>query len=428
MISIIVPVKNQVVLLKQTLSSLVPEKGGHEVIVVDRGSVDGAEESLRTMPWVRLIKTEAQGNQGLNEASLKAKGDILLFLEPGVWLERGWPAFVEEAAEKPGFKVGCFRLSIGGKNPLYRLIEWTSTMRTFLFKAARGSQALFVRADLAGGQPLFAEDTSHADFELCKRYGEEGAVTQIRRAAVHSGDRWSGPGVCRRFCSDAGTFWSWQQGGSSPLNGHQSGSGRNAVIMLLDRPEARRSDTWLDDAVGADRSAQIYRENVEHILNSIKGSSGETDTLIFYQPEAAREEMVRWLGDRATLIPQHGKTRTVGRLADVGSHFDREYRKIIVLWSQCPALSKSEIKRAVDALDDNEIVIGPTDDGGCYLIGVKKFDPEFFQDLDWSQQDMYKEVLQRAKAQRVAFESLPPLRDFDSLEDFSYNYALGYVQ
>jgi hypothetical protein len=428
MISIIIPVKNQVGLLKQTLSSLVPEKEGQEILVVDRGSMDGAVELARGMPWVRLIRSEAGRNQSLNEGVLKAKGGILLFLEPGVRLERGWPVRVEEAAAKPGFKVGCFRMSIAGQNPMYRLIEWTSSMRTFLFKAARGSQALFVRADLAGGQPLFSEDATHADFELCKRYAEEGAVTQLRRSALQPADRWSRAGVCRRFCSDVSSFWSWQQGGSTPLNGHQPGPGRIAVMMLLNRPEARPAGAWLDHAVGADRSAQIYRENVEHILNSINGSYGETDTLVFYQPKSAREEMVQWLGDRATLIPQHGRTRKAARLADAGSHFDREYRKVIVLWSQCPALSKSELKRAVDALDDNEIVIGPTDDGGCYLIGVKTFDPEFFQDIDWSRPDMYKEMLRRAKAQGVAFESLPPLRDFDSIEDFSYNYALGYVQ
>jgi len=428
MISIIIPVKNQVGLLKQTLASLVPEKEGQEVIVVDSGSVDGAAELIRSMPWVRMVRTSGAKYQGLNEGVQKSKGDILLFLEPGVRLERGWPIRVEEAAEKPGFKVGCFRLSIEGQNPVYRLIEWTSSLRTFLFKAARGSQALFVRADLAGGQPLFSEDATHADFDLCKRFVEEGTVTQLRRAALHPADRWSRGGACRRYCNDVSSFWSWQQGGGGAGNGHQPGPGRNAVIMLLDKPDSRRAGAWLDDAVGPDRSAQIYRENVEHILSSINGSGGDLDTLVFYQPKSAREEMVRWLGDWATLIPQHGRTRGAARLADAGNHFDQEYKKIIALSSQCPSLSKSDVKRAVDALDDNEIVLGPTDDGGCYLIGVKKFDPEFFREIDWSSPDMYKEMLRRAKEQGVAIESLPPLRDFDSIEDFSYNYALGYVQ
>lgn len=95
--SIYIPVFNERDALRRTLRALVPEKGGHEVFVVDRGSVDGSADVVKEFPWVEWVSAEDPVlTSCLNQAASRGEGDILLFLLPGSIPVRGWSAALEK--------------------------------------------------------------------------------------------------------------------------------------------------------------------------------------------------------------------------------------------------------------------------------------------------------------------------------------------
>ena len=90
-ISILIPVFNQRDALKRTLRALIPEKGTHEILVVDMGSTDGTSDIIKEYDWAKRVTPDARPRAAaLNEAASGATGDFLMFLEPGSLPARGW--------------------------------------------------------------------------------------------------------------------------------------------------------------------------------------------------------------------------------------------------------------------------------------------------------------------------------------------------
>jgi len=96
-ISIFLPIFNRRDELQRSLRALIPEKGDHEVFVVDLGSTDGSQDIAKEHEWVTLIASkEGLRSKAMNAAVDQSSGDILFFLEPGSMPERGWAQALED--------------------------------------------------------------------------------------------------------------------------------------------------------------------------------------------------------------------------------------------------------------------------------------------------------------------------------------------
>lgn len=101
-ISIYIPVFNQRDELQRTLRALIPEKGGHEVFVVDRGGSDGSMDVLKGHDWAAPVDAkEHQLAAALNRAvSERGDGELLFFLRPGAVPARGWSQALADSLGK----------------------------------------------------------------------------------------------------------------------------------------------------------------------------------------------------------------------------------------------------------------------------------------------------------------------------------------
>jgi GT2 family glycosyltransferase len=107
--SIYIPVFNRRDELKRTLRALVPEKGSHEVFVVDLGSTDGSQEVLKDFTWAQLLTPKADiRSKALNEAVKTGEGEVLMFLEPGTLPARGWSQVVVDHLANGAADAGHF--------------------------------------------------------------------------------------------------------------------------------------------------------------------------------------------------------------------------------------------------------------------------------------------------------------------------------
>jgi uncharacterized protein len=85
--------------------------------------------------------------------------------------------------------------------------------------------------------------------------------------------------------------------------------------------------------------------------------------------------------------------------------------------SDIPGVTRETALAALDALEVAELVVGPAEDGGYYLIALREPHPELVRGIGWSTPAVLAQTLERAKASRLRVHALEPLRDVDTLAD-----------
>jgi rSAM/selenodomain-associated transferase 1 len=93
------------------------------------------------------------------------------------------------------------------------------------------------------------------------------------------------------------------------------------------------------------------------------------------------------------------------------------YRKVILVGSDCPAIDRSYLRTALQALDKEALVLGPATDGGYVLIGATRINPALFQGVSWGRDSVFEETVARANALDYQWTELNELPDIDRPED-----------
>ncbi len=91
--------------------------------------------------------------------------------------------------------------------------------------------------------------------------------------------------------------------------------------------------------------------------------------------------------------------------------------KVVIIGSDCFDLDAETIDEAFDKLESSDVVIGPANDGGYYLLGTNNFHPELFENVNWSTETVLMETVQQAKQNNLRVTLLKELIDLDTIED-----------
>ena len=94
-------------------------------------------------------------------------------------------------------------------------------------------------------------------------------------------------------------------------------------------------------------------------------------------------------------------------------------RRVVLIGSDCPGITAKVLNAAFSHLNHYDLVLGPTTDGGYYLIGLRAPSPELFQDLPWGTADVLEMTLSRAASLGLRTILLEPLTDIDRPEDLA---------
>ena len=90
---------------------------------------------------------------------------------------------------------------------------------------------------------------------------------------------------------------------------------------------------------------------------------------------------------------------------------------LVIIGSDTPDLPATRVLRAFDALRTHELVLGPSADGGYYLIGLQRPVPALFRGIDWSTERVLAQTLERARSLPLRVALLKPHRDLDAWSD-----------
>jgi rSAM/selenodomain-associated transferase 1 len=195
-----------------------------------------------------------------------------------------------------------------------------------------------------------------------------------------------------------------------------------ALIVFVKHPEPGRVKTRLEPLVGPEGSAILYRVLAEAVLEATVPRAGEYETLVFYAPRESGPAMRAWLPG-VRLLPQKGDDLGARMNAAFGRAFERGAGRVAIVGTDSPTVTRATVVTALEALDHAEVVIGPAEDGGYYLLALSGPQPELFRDISWSTSTVLETTEARARSRGLAVHRLPTLRDIDTPEDLRAEWA-----
>jgi rSAM/selenodomain-associated transferase 1 len=195
-----------------------------------------------------------------------------------------------------------------------------------------------------------------------------------------------------------------------------------ALIVFLKHPRPGRVKTRLAAALGGDTAAALYRALAEEVLRATVPRPGEYETLVFFDPPEAAVEMRAWLPG-VRLRPQSAGDVGQRMAAAFDRVFERGPRRVAIIGTDVPAMTRETVAGALAGLDEADAVIGPAEDGGYYLVALREPHPELFEDVAWSTPTVLEETLARAAAAGLRVRQLAHLRDVDTLADLRAEWS-----
>jgi rSAM/selenodomain-associated transferase 1 len=190
---------------------------------------------------------------------------------------------------------------------------------------------------------------------------------------------------------------------------------KDRVIVFVKAPRPGAVKTRLAAALGPARAADVSRAIAEEEIRAT-APRGDYDRVFAFDPPDAREEIAAWLpGER--LEAQQGADLGARMTAAIQSAFDDGTRRAAVIGTDVPSCAHHHVAAALAALDDHDVALGPTHDGGYYLIALDRPRPALFQGIPWSTPSVLPATAERAGVLGLTVLMLDPLRDVDTVED-----------
>lgn len=185
-----------------------------------------------------------------------------------------------------------------------------------------------------------------------------------------------------------------------------------ALIIFIKNPVLGKVKTRLASSVGDSPALEIYKGLLDH--TKIVSLQVDAARLLFYSDKVERHDL--W--------PEKKYSKSLQSGIDLGERMlnafkqATEYDKKIIIGSDCPGITPELIDQAYTALDYHDVVIGPSVDGGYYLLGMNDLIPELFEHMPWSTDQVLLETVKILQQKRLLYKLLPLLRDVDTLEDW----------
>jgi hypothetical protein len=186
-----------------------------------------------------------------------------------------------------------------------------------------------------------------------------------------------------------------------------------ALSIFLKAPRLGTVKTRLAAEVGERHALRLYRLMAARTLAAARAAG--LDSSIWFTPADAGAEMRHWLGEAWVMRPQ--ASGDLGARLAAAAHAVEPGRGWLAVGADCPRLDAALLARAIEAIADGGVVLGPTLDGGYYLVGGRAPLPDIFSAMPWSTGRLLTETRARLSAAGLTWQELGTLRDVDTAAD-----------
>lgn len=199
-----------------------------------------------------------------------------------------------------------------------------------------------------------------------------------------------------------------------------------AIGLMAKFPLVGKVKTRLAATTGADRALAVYEALLANAVSVVTGLD-ETAYLrtAFIEPGFyVKDFAAAYPGCDQLFAQQEGNlgARMQGALGQLLAN--QAVRKACLIGADIPELDQTAINRAHELLTDNDLVLGPTTDGGYYLIALKHVRAELFTDMPWGTDDVLERTKSTAAQLGLRVALLGTLRDLDDAADLNHFKSL----
>jgi hypothetical protein len=186
---------------------------------------------------------------------------------------------------------------------------------------------------------------------------------------------------------------------------------KNLLLIFTRNPELGKCKTRLAATIGDEAALRMYEFLLKHTVAITKDLPVRKQ--VYYSVKVRENDL--WDANIFSKKQQHGTHLGERMQHAFAQGFEQGYERIVIIGSDLYDLTQSDLENAFSALSDHDFVIGPAEDGGYYLLGMKRLKTEIFQNKNWGTASVLKDTLLNLKTESVHL--LPERNDIDVYED-----------
>jgi hypothetical protein len=188
---------------------------------------------------------------------------------------------------------------------------------------------------------------------------------------------------------------------------------KKALILFTKNPELGKVKTRLAKTIGNENALEIYKNLLQHTKEiALKVNA---DKFLFYSNEINQND--QWENAIFNKKLQSGDDLGIRMKTAFSEVFALGYTSVCIIGSDCYELNSEIVTTAFDSLKQNDFVVGPTFDGGYYLLGMNKINNRVFEEVSWSTETVFETTISRINETKSSVFILEKLTDIDKEKD-----------
>ncbi len=197
-----------------------------------------------------------------------------------------------------------------------------------------------------------------------------------------------------------------------------------ALIIFVKAPIPGEVKTRLCPPLDEEEAASLHGSLVLDAIERTKGLQGVA-LYVAGTPDLAHPFFKVMEGRYgARLLLQRGPDLGTRMQQAMQDAFDQGTKDVLLTGTDLPTLPRTHLVEALKLIKNHDVVLGPTADGGYYLIGLRKMAPALFDGIAWSTASVFAETKKKIETAGLSLGLLPECRDLDTLDDLKYFIAL----
>ena len=438
-VSIIVPVFDESEIIVEFLEGLFALDGisNSEVIVVD-GNPE--KPTITNIPdkyaLIKLFSAPGRAIQ-MNRGAEVATGGILFFLHSDSVLNEKALFNLQHLPSQ--YRAGAFSFKFIEEDKKLRHIALWANIRSYVFHLPFGDQGIFIRKELFEEMEGFTKIPLMEDVNLMQRLKKRKIKPIIiNRAIQTSARKYLENGVFKNSWKNLFLqFLFFLKVPASTLRDIYYGEMKfkklfielfriftkhkhtSATILFTKYPEKGKVKTRLAKDIGDEEATEFYRRNILKV--SSEANKINSTNYIFFKDAKNGKRIKNLFGNRFMYSLQRGNGLGEKMANAFTEIFSKEYHKVILFGGDIPEIDTQILEESLNKLDDFDAVIGPTFDGGYYLIGFnsEKFKQNIFFGYEYSNDKVFDNTINKFAENGLRYYVLKVLRDIDRKEDLA---------
>ncbi len=191
---------------------------------------------------------------------------------------------------------------------------------------------------------------------------------------------------------------------------------KKAIIIMAKIPEVGKVKTRLQPFLTENQSAELSKAFLQDAEN--KAKTAAENVFIAVSPFDKRDKLNDILQHQPMLIEQTGNNLGEKMLNAFKFAFEKGLDAVVMFGTDSPTFPADFIEQAFEFLElETDVVLGKTEDGGFYLIGLKVLDTRIFENVAWSSAETFEQVRQNIMNLKLHLREVPGWYDVDEPED-----------